>query len=307
MKKNNFNILKKIGNTPIIELKNIKKIHKLNVDIYAKVELFNPFGSIKDRVAYYMLNNSKESILKNNSTVIVPTSGNLGISIAAISAIKKYRSVVVMPDNMSLERISLIKAYGSETILTPSIFKMDGSIKKAAEIARKTGGIILNQFTDISNVKAHYNTTAREIFRDLNEHPDYLIAGVGTGGTISGIGKFVKDKKINTKIIAVEPFNSAVISGGTADIHKIQGIGAGFIPPILDLSLIDCVVKVSDEEAYETTRLIAKTESLAVGISSGAVLAAAIKISKKNNIKEKKIVVIFPDGGEKYLSTGIFN
>lgn len=297
-----------IGNTPILRLINFEKNNSLKAEIYAKVELFNPAGSIKDRAALEMIEDAeRKGTLKPDSVIIEPTSGNTGVGLAAVCASRGYRLIIVMPDNMSEERKILMRAYGAELVLTDGALGMKGAIEKAEEL--KSGipnSLIAGQFANPANPNAHYKTTAREIYEDMDGDIDIFVATAGTGGTVSGCARYLKEQNGNVKIVAVEPKNSPFITEGRAGTHKIQGIGAGFIPENLDLSLIDETLTVTDEEAYETTKEIAKTEGLLVGISSGAALAAAKKLAKTLENKGKKIVVILPDTGERYLSVGLF-
>ncbi len=297
-----------IGNTPLLELCNIEKKLSLKAKLLAKLEFFNPAGSVKDRVALQMINDAEESGLISSDTVIIePTSGNTGIGISAICAQRGYKAVIIMPDTMSVERIKLMSAYGAEVILTDGKLGMQGAIDKANELHDSIeNSIIAGQFTNPSNPKAHYLTTGPEIFEDTDGAVDIFVCGVGTGGTVSGVGKYLKEKKCSVKIVAVEPVNSAIISGGSAGKHGLQGIGAGFIPKTLDLSVIDSVVTVSDGDAYDSGRLIAKNEGVLVGISSGAALYAAISLAKQPENDGKNIVVLLPDTGQRYLSTENF-
>ena len=297
-----------IGETPLIELKNLKKQLNLKGNILAKVEGMNPAGSSKDRVALYMVEEAeKRGILKSGSTIIEPTSGNTGIGLAAVAVPRGYRVIIVMPDNMSEERKTLMRAYGAELVLTDGALGMLGSIEKAKELQSQIeNSYIPDQFNNPANVKAHYETTGPEIWRDSDESVEILVAGVGTGGTLTGIGSYFKEQNESVKIVAVEPDKSPVISGGKAGSHGLQGIGAGFIPEILDLSLIDEVYTVNEDEAYEAARLLAKAEGLLCGISSGAALHAAKILAEREENKGKNIVVLLPDSGERYLSTELF-
>ncbi|MBQ6819688.1 MAG: cysteine synthase A [Clostridium sp.] len=293
-----------IGNTPILKLNNLTD--KDSAEIYVKLEKYNLAGSIKDRAALGMIEKAeKEGLLKKNSVIIEPTSGNMGIALAMIGKLKGYEVIIVMPDSMSKERRDLIKAFGAKLILTEGSKGMNGAIEKASELAKKENYFMPQQFQNIANREKHYETTAEEIYNDINDL-DVFIAGVGTGGTVSGIGRKLKEKISNIKIVAVEPKSSPVLSGGNAGAHKIQGLGSGFIPDIYDSKSVDEVVNVSDLEAFETTKLIAEKEGILLGISSGAVISVAISMAKKIG-KGKKILVIAPDGGEKYISMGIFN
>lgn len=295
-----------IGETPLIELKSLAKALNLKSKILAKVEGMNPAGSAKDRVALYMIEDAeKRGIIKSGATIIEPTSGNTGIGLAAVAVPRGYRVIIVMPDNMSKERITLMKAYGAEIVLTDGALGMAGCIAKANEICAETeNSYIPDQFKNPANALAHYETTGPEIWRDSDESIDIFVAGVGTGGTVSGVGKYLKEQNENIKIIAVEPQNSPVISGGKAGVHGLQGIGAGFIPEILNLSVIDETVCVNEEQAYAAARLLAKSEGLLCGISSGAALHAAIQLALTQ--EDKNICVLLPDKGDRYLSTELF-
>ena len=296
-----------VGNTPLVELTHFEDKYNLKAKIFAKVELFNPAGSVKDRIALAMiLDAESKGLLKKGSTIIEPTSGNTGIGIASISAMKGYRCILVMPETMSIERRKILLGYGAELVLSDGSKGMKGAIEKANELLKEVkDSIILSQFENPANPMAHYKTTGPEIYKDLNGKVDVLVAGVGTGGTISGVAKYLKER-IDVNVVAVEPATSAVISGELPGKHAIQGIGAGFIPKTFDRSLIDEVSKISDEEAINTAKEIAKLEGLSVGISSGAALAAALKEAKKDKYKNKNIVVIFPDSGDRYLSTKLY-
>lgn len=300
------NIFDIVGNTPLVKLKNYEKNNKLDSNIYAKLEYLNPAGSTKDRVAKQIIIDAEnKGLLKEGSTIIEPTSGNTGIGLAAMCAVKGYKLIIVLPDSMSEERRNLIKAYGAELVLTPGNLGMSGAIKKAEELNRQIkGSIIAGQFINPANPEAHYLTTGPEIWNDTEGKVDIFVAGVGTGGTITGIGKYLKDKNPNIKIIAVEPDTSAVLSGEKAGAHGLQGIGAGFIPTILDTSIYDEIIRIKDEEAYEAAREVAKSDGILVGISSGAALYAAKLIAEK--YKNKNIVVLLPDTGDRYLSTTLF-
>lgn len=298
------NVIDMIQNTPILKLNNI--VDNDMAEIYVKLEKYNPAGSIKDRAALGMIEVAeKKGLLKKGYSIVEPTSGNTGIALAMIGKMKGYKVIIVMPETMSIERRNLIKAYGAKLILTDGSKGMKGSIDKALEMAKnKSDYFIPQQFTNIANPNKHYETTAIEILKDV-EDIDVFIASVGTGGTITGIGRKLKEINPNIKVIAVEPETSAVLSGNKPGSHKIQGIGAGFIPEIYDNSVVDEIITISDEKAFNTAREIAKVEGILVGISSGANIAAAQKVAKKLG-KDKKIVTIAPDGGEKYLSTGIY-
>ena len=297
-----------IGKTPLMELKRIEEKFGLKAKIFAKLEYFNPAGSVKDRIAKAMIEDAeKNGALKNGAVIIEPTSGNTGIGIAAVGTAKGYKVIIVMPETMSIERRKLIKAYGAEIVLTEGAKGMKGAIEKANELAKENkGAIVLGQFVNPANPKAHYETTGPEIFADTNGAVDFFVAGVGTGGTISGVGKYLKEKIGGVKVVAVEPESSPVLSKGVAGAHKIQGIGAGFVPDTLDTGVYDEIITVSNEAAFETGRLIGTTEGVLVGISSGAALNAAIEVAKRAENAGKNIVVLFPDSGDRYLSTPLF-
>lgn len=297
-----------VGNTPLIELTNLEKELDLKAKIFAKVESFNPAGSVKDRVALNMILDAEDKgILKSSATIIEPTSGNTGIGLASIGAMRGYKVILTMPSSMSKERIMLLKAYGAEVVLTEASLGMKGSLQKADELNKEIpNSVILGQFVNPANPEMHYKTTGPEIYNDLNGQVDYLVAGIGTGGTISGTGRYLKEKNPNVKVIGVEPFSSPLLTKGTAGPHKIQGIGANFVPDTLDQKVYDEIMDITNEESMEFARILGKKEGFLVGISSGAALSAAIKIAKKDN-KNKNIVVIFPDGGDRYLSTELFN
>lgn len=298
-----------VGRTPLMELKNIESELSLDARLLAKLEYFNPAGSVKDRVALNMINQAEESgKLKKNSVIIEPTSGNTGIGLASIAASRGYRVIIVMPDTMSIERRMLMKAYGAELVLTPGAEGMKGAIRKAEELAMDMpDSFIAGQFANPANPDAHYNTTGPEIYSDTDGNIDMLISAVGTGGTISGVGRYLKERIPSLSIIAVEPDSSAVLSGEKAGSHKIQGIGAGFIPDILDTGIYDEIIRITNEEAFDYARLMGRKEGILVGISSGAALAAGVKCAKRAANKGKNIVVIFPDTGERYLSTPLFS
>ncbi len=298
-----------IGNTPLLKISNYSEKFAGGVTIFAKLEMFNPAGSIKDRVARGMIADAEASgKLVPGATIIEPTSGNTGIGLAAIASAKGYKAIIVMPDSMSVERRTLMTAYGAELVLTPGAEGMSGAIKKASVLAASTpGAIVAGQFVNPANPAAHYDTTGPEIWSDTDGSVDIVVAGVGTGGTITGIGKYLKEKNPNIKIIAVEPTDSPVLSGGKAGPHGLQGIGAGFVPEILDTGVIDEIVTVTTGEAYAATRNLATTEGVLVGISSGAALHAATLIARRLENADKSIVVVLPDTGDRYLSTPMFS
>ena len=297
-----------VGKTPLLELSNYEKNKKIDAKIIAKVEYFNPAGSVKDRIAKAIIEDAEEKgLLKEGYTIIEPTSGNTGIGLAAIAAAKGYRLIITLPETMSIERRNLIKAYGAELVLTDGTKGMKGAIAKAEEIhATIPNSIIAGQFVNPANPKAHYETTGPEIWEDTDGNVDFLVAGVGTGGTISGVGKFLKEKNPNVKVIAVEPASSAVLSTGIAGPHKIQGIGAGFIPDTLDTTIYDEIITVTNEDAFKTGKEIARGDGILVGISAGAAVWAATEIAKRKENRGKNIVVILPDTGDRYLSTPLF-
>lgn len=298
-----------IGNTPLIELKNIRDEYSLGAKLLAKAEMFNPTGSAKDRAAKYMVDDAENrGVISKGATIIEPTSGNTGIGLAAYAVPKGYRVIIVMPDNMSEERRLLMKAYGAELVLTDGKLGMSGSIAEAERLHKEIeGSFIPDQFGNPANALSHYETTGPEIWNDTDGKIDIFVAGVGTGGTITGVGRFLKEKNPDIKIVAVEPENSAVLSGGKAGAHGLQGIGAGFIPKVLDVSIIDEIITVGDEDAYSAGRLLGKSEGILSGISSGATLHAGITLAKREENKGKNIIVLLPDTGSRYLSTKMFS
>ena len=297
-----------IGHTPLLELSHIEKEEQLPAHVIAKLEYFNPAGSVKDRIAKKMIDDAEaKGLLKEGSVIIEPTSGNTGIGLAAVAAAKGYRIIIVMPETMSVERRQLMKAYGAELVLTEGAKGMKGAIAKADELAKEIpNAFVPGQFVNPSNPKAHYETTGPEIFEDTDGEVDIFVAGVGTGGTITGVGEYLKDKKPGVKVVAVEPETSAVLSTGVAGAHKIQGIGAGFVPDVLDTRVYDEIIPVANEDAFAVGKLIGKTEGVLVGISSGAAVWAAIELAKRPENEGKTIVVLLPDTGDRYLSTPLF-
>ncbi|MBR6741218.1 MAG: cysteine synthase A [Clostridia bacterium] len=297
-----------IGNTPLVELGNLKNKLGLKANIFAKLEFLNPAGSVKDRVALSMITDAEQKgLLQKGGTVIEATSGNTGIGLAAVCTAKGYNCIIVMPDSMSVERIKIIESFGAKVILTEGKYGMSGAIEKAEEIKAQTeNSIIAGQFYNPANPKAHFETTGPEIFADLDGKVDMLVCGVGSGGTISGTGKYLKSKIADIKVIAVEPESSPVLTKGVSGAHKIQGIGANFVPENLDRDIYDTVLTVSDDDAFNYARLICKTEGLSVGISAGAALSAAVSLAKESDAEGKNIVVIFPDTASRYLSTELF-
>ena len=305
-----FNSLSQtVGNTPMLELVNSKNKYSFIANVFAKLEYFNPAGSVKDRVALNMIEAAeKNGSLKAGGTIIEPTSGNTGIGIAAICAAKGYKAVIVMPETMSIERRKLIASYGAEVVLTEGAKGMNGSIAKAEELNKEIeNSIIAGQFYNPANPEAHYKTTAPEIWDDLDGRVDALVCGVGSGGTITGVGRYLKEKNSDIKIIGVEPLSSPFLTTGKSGAHKIQGIGAGFIPENLDTEIFDELITVSDDDAINFAKDLAINEGLSVGISSGAAFCAAVEVAKREDMKGKNIVVILPDGGSRYLSTELFD
>ena len=301
-------IIDTIGKTPLVELTNLEKKYNLKARIIAKVESFNPGGSVKDRIAKAMIEKAEKEGLINKDTVLVePTSGNTGIGLSMVAASKGLRIILTMPETMSVERRNLLKAYGAELVLTEGSKGMKGAIAKAEELAKEIpNSFIPSQFTNMANPNIHYLTTGPEIYEDLEGNIDFFVAGVGTGGTLSGTGKYLKEQKPSIKVVAVEPETSPVLSKGTPGPHKIQGIGAGFVPQTLDTSIYDEIITIGNEEAFEMGRESARIEGLLVGISSGAAMKAAIKIAQREENAGKTIVVLLPDTGERYLSTAMF-
>jgi len=302
------NITDLIGHTPLIRLHRFAALTGAGAELIAKLEYFNPAGSVKDRTAYAMIRDAEEKgLLKRNSIIIEPTSGNTGVGLAAVAASRGYRVILTMSESMSVERRSLLAAYGAEIVLTPAVSGMRGAIEKAEELASKMPhSFIPGQFVNPANPKMHRETTAEEIWHDTDGQVDIFVAGVGTGGTVTGVGEGLKSKSRYIRIVAVEPFDSPVLSGGAPGPHKIQGIGAGFVPAVLNMSVIDEIIKIKAEDAIEATRLLARNEGLLVGISSGAAAAAAVQLSKRPENAGKKIAILFPDTGERYLSTDLF-
>ncbi|MDS1030583.1 cysteine synthase A [Bacillota bacterium LX-D] len=303
------NLTDLIGNTPLLELGGYGASQKLNAKLLGKLEYFNPAGSVKDRVAYAMIKDAEEKGLINKDTVIIePTSGNTGVGLAFVASARGYRLILTMPETMSIERRNLLKALGAELVLTPGAQGMPGAIKKSEELAQEIeNSFIPQQFNNPSNPEAHRQTTALEIWKDTDGKIDIFVAGIGTGGTITGVGEVLKEKNPNIKVVGVEPFDSPVLSGGQPGPHRLQGIGAGFKPKVLNLDIVDEIIKVKTEEAYTAVRELAKREGLLVGISSGAAVHAAKELAKREENKEKNIVVLLPDTGERYLSTDLFN
>ena len=303
------NITDLIGNTPLLKLTNYDRTEKLDAEIIGKLEYFNPLGSVKDRIGYAMIKDAEEKGLINKDTVIIePTSGNTGIALSFVAAARGYKLIITLPDTFSLERRNMMKALGAELVLTPGADGMAGAIKKAEELAKEIpNSFIPQQFENPSNPEIHRNTTAEEIWKDTDGQVDIFVAGVGTGGTVTGVGEVLKAKNPAVKIVAVEPEDSPVLSGGQKGSHRIQGIGAGFIPKVLNMKVLDEIIKVKNDEAFAASRKLAKTEGLLVGISSGAALHAATVLAKRPENKSKRIVAILPDTGERYLSTALFS
>ena len=301
-------ILELIGNTPLLELVNYNSSKDLGATIVGKVEFFNPAGSVKDRIAKAMIEKAEaEGLLKEGSTIIEPTSGNTGIGLASIATAKGYRAILTMPETMSIERRKLLKAYGAEIVLTDGSKGMKGAIEKAQELSEEIeGSFIPSQFTNQENPAVHYRTTGPEIYRDTDGKVDILVAGVGTGGTLSGTGKYLKEKNPNVKVVAVEPITSPVLSQGKSGPHKIQGIGAGFVPETLDTEIYDEILPIENDDAFQAAREVAKADGILVGISSGAAIKAATILAEREENKGKTIVAILPDTGERYLSTVLF-
>ena len=297
-----------IGKTPLLELTHIEKKHNLKAKIFAKLEYFNPAGSVKDRIAKAMIDDAEQKgLLKEGSVIIEPTSGNTGIGLASVAAARGYRIIIVMPETMSVERRQIMKAYGAELVLTDGTKGMKGAIEKADELSKEIpNSFIPGQFVNEANPKAHFETTGPEIFEDTDGNVDFFVAGVGTGGTITGVGKYLKSKLPKVKVVAVEPKSSAVLSTGVAGPHKIQGIGAGFVPKVLDTDIYDEIIPVENEDAFAMGKEVGRNEGVLVGISSGAALWAAIEVAKRPENEGKNIGVLFPDTGDRYLSTPLF-
>ena len=297
-----------IGKTPLLELTHIEKKYGLKAKIFAKLEYFNPAGSVKDRIAKAMIDDAEEKgLLKEGSVIIEPTSGNTGIGLASVAAARGYRIIIVMPETMSVERRQIMKAYGAELVLTDGAKGMKGAIEKADELAKEIpNSFVPGQFVNKANPKAHFETTGPEIFSDTDGKVDFFVAGVGTGGTITGTGKYLKSKLPNVKVVAVEPKSSAVLSTGVAGPHKIQGIGAGFVPKVLDTAVYDEIIPVENDDAFAMGKEVGRNEGVLVGISSGAALWAAVELANRPENEGKNIVVLFPDTGDRYLSTPLF-
>ena len=297
-----------IGKTPLLELTHIEKKHNLKAKIFAKLEYFNPAGSVKDRIAKAMIDDAEQKgLLKEGSVIIEPTSGNTGIGLASVAAARGYRIIIVMPETMSVERRQIMKAYGAELVLTDGTKGMKGAIEKADELSKEIpNSFIPGQFVNEANPKAHFETTGPEIFEDTDGNVDFFVAGVGTGGTITGVGKYLKSRLPKVKVVAVEPKSSAVLSTGAAGPHKIQGIGAGFVPKVLDTDIYDEIIPVENEDAFAMGKEVGRNDGVLVGISSGAALWAAIEVAKRPENEGTTIVVLFPDTGDRYLSTPLF-
>lgn len=297
-----------IGKTPLLELTHIEKKHGLKAKIFAKLEYFNPAGSVKNRIAKAMIDDAEQKgLLKEGSVIIEPTSGNTGIGLASVAAARGYRIIIVMPETMSVERRQIMKAYGAELVLTDGTKGMKGAIEKADELSKEIpNSFVPGQFVNEANPKAHFETTGPEIFEDTDGNVDFFVAGVGTGGTITGVGKYLKSKLPEVKVVAVEPKSSAVLSTGVAGPHKIQGIGAGFVPKVLDTDIYDEIIPVENEDAFAMGKEVGRNEGVLVGISSGAALWAAVELAKRPENEGKNIVVLFPDTGDRYLSTPLF-
>lgn len=303
------NLIDLLGNTPLLELSRTEKKERLKARIIVKLEMFNPARSVKDRVGFAMLDDAeRRGLINKNTTIIEPTSGNTGIGLALVSAIRGYRLILTMPEAMSMERRKLLKALGAELVLTPAYEGMAGAIRKAQELAEEIGNVFIpQQFENKANAEIHRKTTAEEIWRDTDGKVDILVAGIGTGGTITGVGEVLKKHNPHLHVIAVEPDSSPVLSGGKPGPHKLQGIGAGFVPKVLNTDIYDEIIRIKDEEAYERGRQLARTDGVLTGVSSAAAVAAAIRVAKRPENEKKNIVVILPDTGERYLSTPIYN
>ena len=303
------NLIDLLGNTPLLELTRTEQQEHLKARLIAKLEYFNPAHSVKDRIGFAMLDDAeRRGVINKNTTIIEPTSGNTGIGLALVSAIRGYRLILTMPEAMSLERRTLLKALGAQLVLTPAYEGMSGAIRRAQELAKEIGNAFIpQQFENPANAIIHRRTTAEEIWRDTDGEVDIFVAGIGTGGTITGVGEVLKLRNPKVKIVAVEPFSSPVLSGGKPGPHKIQGIGAGFVPKVLHMDIIDEIIRIKDDEAYGRGRLLARTDGVLAGVSSAAAVAAAIRVAKRPENEGKNIVVLLPDTGERYLSTPIYN